>query len=30
MAPQMGQGRHFPGDPPEDQLPDFVLGCIIL
>lgn len=23
MATQMAQGRHFPGDPPADQLPDF-------
>lgn len=24
MAPQMAQGRHFPGDPPADQFPNSV------
>lgn len=30
MAPQMVQGRHFPGDPPADQFPDSVLDVISL
>lgn len=30
MAPQMLQGRHFPGDPPADQFPDSVLDVFHL
>lgn len=30
MAPQMVQGRHFPGDPPADQFPNSGLDVISL